>query len=158
MTTGRNSFLQKAQLLHQITESRNAIAELLENLSNEKLDEIADQQTGWSIKTLVAHLTFWEFATLDCRCGRATTESLKDIPAINAELLTQTRSLSAEEVLHKFHHFEEKLIIEISNLTEGELLAPAPWPDRKPLWEHLLDDTVVHYEEHKIKLIQWCAG
>ena len=47
---------------------------------------------------------------------------------------------------------------DINRLTDGELLEAAPWGDGKTLWEHVVDDTVVHYEEHKSKLIEWCAG
>ena len=150
--------MQKKELVHQIIQSRNEIAQLFESLSEEKMEAIADARTGWSIKTLIAHLSFWEWATLNCRSGKATIDSLKDVPAINAELLSRTQSRTAEEVLHEFQNSGRKLIQEISNFTDDELLGPAPWGDGKALWEHLADDTVVHYEEHKRKLMQWLAG
>jgi hypothetical protein len=150
--------LQKEELIWRIVESRKGIAHLFESLSEEKMEAIADERTGWSIKALIAHLTFWEWATLNCRSGRTTTESLKDIPTINAELLSQTRSRSALEVVREFEDSGKKVMEEVSNFTDEELLGAAPWGDGKTLWEHLMDDTVVHYEEHRGKLISWVAG
>ena len=150
--------MKTADLLHQIVESRNGIAQLCKHLSQERLDAIADELTGWSIKTLIAHLTFWERATLYVRSGFASAQSLRNVPAINAELLSRTRSRSAKEVLQEFQNSGKRLIDEIKNFTDEELLKESPWGDGKTLSEHLLDDTVVHYEEHKGKLVKWLAG
>ena len=94
--------MKKDDLIRRIVESRNALAELWQNVAEEKIDEVADLQSGWSVKTLIAHVTFWERATLDCRAGRASAESLRDVNAINARLLFDTRSRPVNEVLRNF--------------------------------------------------------
>jgi hemerythrin superfamily protein len=149
--------LDKNEFIHRIVSARNKIEQLIENLPEEKLNEIKNQ-SGWSIKTLIAHLTFWERATLDCHCGSASPESLKDVPAINAALVSRTNSRTSTEVVHEFHHHGAVLIEELHQFTDDQMTGPAPWKDDKQLWEHLADDTIVHYEEHEKTLRTWCNG
>lgn len=150
--------MKKDDLIRRIVESRNALAGFWQNLAEEKIDVVVDLQSGWNVKTLIAHLTFWERVTLDCHAGRASAESLRDVDAINASLLFDTRSRTVSDVLSEFSESGKSIIEEINALGDEELLNASPWKDGKPLWEHLADDTFIHYEEHTPKLHRWIAN
>jgi|GEM_PF-5696713 len=147
--------MKKEGLVTRIIQSRSALAELWAGVPDQKLDLEMDHQSGWSIKALVAHLTFWERATLDCRSGRSSPASLKDVPGINSDLLVQARNRTANDVIRDFHESGKQIIDEINRLEDHELQQSSPWNDGKALWEHLADDTFVHYEEHEPKLRKW---
>ena len=106
---------------------------------------------------MIAHLSFWERATLDCSAGMMKPGAFRDIAGINASLITKSQARSVDDVLREFQEARAQVKNEIRRFTEEQLQAPSPWNDGKPLWEHLADDTYVHYEEHESKLRKWIA-
>jgi hypothetical protein len=137
--------MNKQELLMRIRKSRKAIESLC---AKKDLESRAEPSSEWTFKSLLAHLAFWEHATLDVRSASKTAESLKDVHAINADLLAKTKNRTADDVVQEFVRSGEKLLEQINSLADQQLQASSPWGDGIPLIDHLADDTCEHYEEH----------
>jgi len=144
--------MNKKELLNRILESRKPIEVLCERATEQTMELRTETQPEWTLKAFIAHLAFWEHATLDVLSGTRSADSLKDVHAINLELLVKTKRLSASEVLQEFARSGERLIAQINDLTPERLPGEGPWADGISLIEHLLDDTCVHYQEHFEKI------
>ena len=107
---------------------------------------------------MLAHLSYWEHLTLDKLSGRITAASWGDVQATNEELLRKSRNRSVTDVLRGFFESGKRIIAEIERLTDEDLLRESPWGDGKQLWEHLADDTCVHYEQHLPALRSWARS
>jgi hypothetical protein len=140
--------MTKEELIRRIRESRGRIEDLCAKATLQELEDRPDPQSDWTIKALIAHLTFWEHATLDVVAGLASADSLKNVHAINSGLLAKSSEQPVAEVLREFAKSGERLTQQIEALSDEELQEPAPWGDGIPLIEHLADDTYVHYQEH----------
>jgi hypothetical protein len=143
-------------VLQRIKKSRSEIAAICARFHPQQIDALPGPKPDWSTKDLLAHLAFWEFATLN-RLSGAGPKSF-DINKVNAELLRNSRERSVADVMQEFSQSGIRVIQEIEKLTDDDLLGESPWRDRKPLWEHLAYDTFVHYEEHLPSLRAWAAG
>lgn len=147
--------MTKRELLERIRATRSEVENLCRGISEEQLSELPGPKSNWAAKDLLAHLTFWENPTLDKLSGRSKAASWGDVNAINAKLLSESRSRSALEIMNEFLESGKRVILQIEALTDTELMRESPWGDGKALWMHLADDTCAHYEEHLPVLREW---
>jgi hypothetical protein len=109
--------MNKQDLIRQIQESRSALKVLWSRASEQQMSEIPGPQPGWTVKAFIAHLTYWEHATLDRLNGRVLEESWGDVDKINAELLVKAQARSIDEILREFNESGRQIIREIELLT-----------------------------------------
>jgi hypothetical protein len=140
--------MNKEELLARIHESRGRIESLCGEGTETELEKRIEPHSEWTVKSLIAHVAFWEHATLHVRSGFRNAASLKDVHAINSDLLAKTKDRAAKEVVQEFVRSGEALVKHIRALTDEDLQQPSPWGDGISLIEHLADDTCIHYEEH----------
>lgn len=143
------------ELLDRIRKSRGEVKTLIEGAPADQLERLPGPKPEWTAKDLLAHLSYWEHPTLDKRAGRTALASWGDVHATNEELLRKSRRRSVADVLREFAESGQRIIEEIERLSDDDLLNDSPWNDGKRLWEHLADDTCVHYEEHLPALRAW---
>ena len=147
--------MQKEELLRQIKQSRERVELLWADLTPAQLEMPFDRHSDWTVKSLIAHLAFWELATLHILNKRILPEQLKDVHTINSDLLIKAKNRSGVEIIREFAESGERLFREIETLTDQQLQQSSPWNDGIPLIEHLADDTFLHYQEHYEKKKKW---
>ncbi len=119
---------------------------------------------GWSVKDLMAHITFWEDYALQrfAEALRGETPRLlgqvteQEINRVNQEALDAGRAKSLEVVRSEFTQVYAALIAQVEALPDD----PADpfwslWPEPDMPWKLVHWNTYGHYAEHAEMLHAW---
>jgi hypothetical protein len=153
----------KVELLNEIQAEWELLEALLLELDEgQMLDKQA--QDGWSVKDIMAHITYWERLALDrlyaARDGRAMEIELVgswDVDQLNAQVYEKNKDRPLEAVLADTQsvHNEIMTFLEVSKtgFVEGPL--PFDWAEGTPVWQFVVENTSEHYKEHRETLERW---
>ena len=140
-------------LLERIHTSREALAMLWRGLSEEQMIRRPGPQKDWSVKDLVAHVTWWESFILERVTELISGE--KSEPAahqdvLNARVYEQHRDWPLADVLAAFDANWPRLVALISSLSDEQINTPAYYRtyDGVALLPILRAGTFGHYPAH----------
>jgi hypothetical protein len=147
--------MNRQQLLKQLDTAWTAFQESYAGLSDAQLMEPG--VTGqWSVKDLIAHVTWWEEEALQhlpriLTGGRPPRYSLQygGIDAFNAQMTEQTRGLSLADVLRQSEDTHQRLIAYIHSVPEE------PFTRETHFRRRLRLDTYSHYPKHAKAIRAW---
>jgi hypothetical protein len=154
----------KEELLARIESAYLAFDSTLSQIS-----ELQTTQPGvveeWSVKDIVAHITFWqEFLFSQIRAvlqgqsvPKLTSESEAETSRINREAVLQSRSLSWSEVHSNFQHSVRAVLQTVEALSETDLFVPGRFQavDSEALWRCIAGETYEHYQLHTQHVDSW---
>jgi hypothetical protein len=153
----------KAILLDKIrTEWELLEALLLELDERQMLDTSA--QAGWSVKDVLAHITFWERLALDRLYAARFSRSMQlelvdswDVDQLNAKVYGENKDRSLEAVLADTHNTHNEILDFLEGSDAGFVEGPLPfdWAEGYPVWQFVEDNTSGHYKEHRETLEDW---
>lgn len=152
--------MAKPDLIARIRKDRAAIAALWQNLSEGQMLHRPGPQSDWSVKDLVAHLSFWErlmMETISRLRQAAAPRSLAsdaEIDTLNVEVFETNKDRPLDDVLSEFDGQLALVEATIMSLSEVEINDPAHFAqrDNAPLLYHLIGNTFGHYEDHQADL------
>lgn len=157
MTANDNTPMTPHELLEQIHKDREALATLWGGLTEEEMIRCPGPQADWSVKDLVAHVTWWESFILARVTGLIKGE--KSTPAepqdvLNARAYEQYKDRPLTEVLAAFEANWPKLEALISSLNDEQINTPAYYRtyDGVALLPILRAGTFGHYPSHMADL------
>ena len=159
--------LSKIQLLAQMQNERQALLDLLTDVSDEEM-----QQPGvveaWSIKDVLAHLTAWEQLFLgwyQAGVRGETTETpapgftwgWKSLDLLNQQIYEEHRQASLAAVADAFHASYTQLVATVEAMTEAELHNPGvyAWTRKGTLAASLGANSYNHYRWAANLVKQW---
>jgi hypothetical protein len=137
---------RKSSLLNLIRTERTQLEALLNTLSEEQL--LRPDTTGsWSVKDVLAHLTWWEQAMIsEILHGVELDAGLGGEPwsteRANALVVEAKRNTPLSEVLAAFHDSSQQILQMVEGLTEIDLA-------HDEMYTHLANNTGNHYAEHR---------
>jgi uncharacterized protein (TIGR03083 family) len=108
----------------------------------------------WSVKDLIAHLTYWERGMVDILEQIARGEPIQDeegtAAAINDRIYVRNRERPLADVMADFRETHRRLLDALQALPDETLNGPSPFepPDGKRLWEYIAGESFRHYKEH----------
>jgi Protein of unknown function (DUF1706) len=149
--------MNRQQLLKQLDKAWTAFKESYAGLSESQLTQPG--VTGhWSVKDIVAHVTWWEEEALQhlpriLTGGRPPRYSIKygGIDAFNAQMTEQKRGLSLSDVLRQQEETHRKLLDYIQSAPEEQCTRETRFRRRLRL------DTYSHYPKHAKAIRAWRA-
>lgn len=158
--------MAKPDLLARIRKDRAAIAALWQNLTEAQMTHRPGPQSDWSVKDLVAHLSFWEqlmIETISRLKQDLAPQSLASdelVDALNAETFKCNEHRPLAEVLAEFDSQLAQVEAAIEPLTEDEINNAGHFArrDDSPLLYHIIGNTFGHYEDHKHDLERYIAS
>ena len=110
--------------------------------------------TGWTLKELLVHITWYEREMVDMLQARVFKgSSLWEIPLDkrNARILAESQAISQELALSQFHQVHLDLMRQLALLSDADLNDPARFPgmplDWQP-WQVIASNTYEHYTDH----------
>jgi hypothetical protein len=142
-------------LLHTITTAHSTLAELVERISDDRLQDPA--MDDWKGKDVLAHLAWWQDHSAqvieDLRAGATSvdeTDPTITTDDINERVHREHLDDSPHVTRVAFTRSFERLLVAITPLTDDELFRAGRWPwlGGEALVEMLLWDTSRHYEAH----------
>ena len=150
--------ITKAELLEKVRAARAEWEALLAEIDPERSSEPG--VTGdWSIKDIVAHISFWERTVLDgLRTGERGLQG--ELDEINERVFLANRDRPLDELLAEERETYQQLLAAIEALPEDELSAPDrfAWTGGRPVWVLVAGNTCWHYPEHRESIRAWLAG
>jgi uncharacterized protein (TIGR03083 family) len=152
--------MDKARTLAALETRFDEFLAVLAQVPPERMEE-PTLDGGWSVKDLLAHLTFWEWHTLtgiqaglrgarpDWPPGSADT--------INARIYAQSHDRPLAEVLAALHQTHRDFMEQIAALDEADLIEPGRfvWSPRRPVRAWVYEDGYGHYPRHTRQLQEW---
>jgi len=155
-----NPYMAPRDLLDRIRKDREALAALWSGLTKEQMIRRPGPQEDWSVKDLIAHITWWESFILERvtdLMGGARSEPAEHQDVLNARVYEQQEDSPLAEVLAAFDANWPKLEALISPLNDEQLNTPAYYPtyDGIALLPILKAGTVSHYSAHMTDLLAY---
>jgi hypothetical protein len=163
MEAGVDDKRSKAELLEEIQMEWELLEALLMELDEEQMLDTRAQD-GWSVKDILAHITFWERLALDrmyaARDGKPIQIELVgswDVDGLNTQTYNENKERPLDEVLADTQNIHSELM----NVLEGSEAAfiegplPFDWAEGTPVWRFVGENTSWHYKEHRQALEAW---
>lgn len=156
--------MDKTELLEALEDGRQEMIDLIEGLPDEVLIEpgvVGD----WSIKDILAHLTFWEgqIVTLlfQAKSGmpKPTTAHFgkESVDEINKRWYEAGKERVLDIVWQDWTGVRKQTIRRVSEFSDKDLNDPQsfPWLQGVPLHQWILNDSAEHEDEHAGQISDW---
>jgi len=147
--------MTKEQLLAKLERAWAALHESYAGLSDAEMTEPA-VVGGWSVKDIVAHVTWWEEEALThlptILAGKRPPRysvTYGGINAFNAQMTEQKKELPLADVLRWHDDTHRRLLAFIDTVPEEHIARETPFRHRLRL------DTYSHYPEHTRAIQSW---
>lgn len=154
-------FMTRQALLDRIHTTRPAFSALWEGLTPAQMTIRPGPQSDWSVKDLIAHMSWWEasaIARIDTLRNNEEFTPIADFDAVNAEVFEQHKDHDLANVLAEFDAMLPKLEAQIKGLTDAELNEVHQFDFGKLSFLLLYDyNTFGHYAEHTPDLENYVA-
>lgn len=151
------------EFLLEIDQAWGALLSCLEGLSETQMTSLHDN-SGWSVKDHLTHLTAWEQSILFHFQGRPRHQAVgldeaffasRDFDSQNEAIRKQREHLPLNEVLAQLRQTHAELMEFVRPLTDADLARPyrdyppeVPAADRRSLLDLVRGDTSEHFSEH----------
>jgi hypothetical protein len=156
--------MDKTELLEILEDSRQEMMEMIEDLPDNVLLE-----TGvigeWSIKDILAHLTFWEgqIVTLLFQTSngmpKPTTVHFQDksVDEVNKRWYESGKERALDIIWQDWAGIRKQTIRRVSEFNDKDLNDPQrfPWLNGVPLFQWIMNDTAEHEDEHADQIRDW---
>lgn len=157
---------RKSTILARVREGRAEFEAALARLDPAQM-AVARPPVGWSVKDMLAHITFWEQYAID-RWGEALrgetprliTDFSEDyINRLNQEALDAGRAKSWDQVQTEFAQVHAALVAQVEKLPDdpGDPFW-SMWSDPEIVWKLVEWNTYGHYLEHMDTLRAWAGA
>ena len=155
--------MDKTRLLASIQEKYRNLEKTLERVGVERI-EVPSLDGGWSVKDVLAHITFWEQNALRNVDAVLSGEKAERLPgttdSINAKVYANSRDRLLADVWTDFHGTHALLVDRLAEVPEEDFADPKrfSWTRGVPLRRMIRWDTDLHYEEHNKQISAWLEG
>lgn len=153
MTQAQSSAMTPQALLERILTERANLAALWTNLTLEQMERRPGPQPDWSVKDLIAHVTWYEedgMALIDALLRGDEPIWINDVDEVNADTFRRNEFRSLEEVLTDFDAVPHKLEAQLSRISVRELNDASLFPHGRgeALLAYYVENTYGHYDDH----------
>lgn len=151
--------LRVDELIDRIRSSRAALEAALAEFKPE--DMLRAGAGGWSLKDVIAHITWHERQMLGVLQARALVGSdlwNQPLEERNQAIYQENRDLPLETVLSEARATYDSLLQELGRLEDADLHDSARFremPSEWKPWQILADNTYQHYDDHRLGLDGW---
>jgi hypothetical protein len=156
--------MNKEELLTAIHQSHAEIETCCTEATEEQLSQRPGPQPDWSMKDLIAHLTFWEqdmLTTLGNNALKTTPDWNDDTDAVNARVFEANKDRPLDDIRADFRRSLEQICDLMGSLSDADLtdtfVERLKLGDGTPLWKYIADETYEHYHDDHLQDVQTWA-
>lgn len=150
------------ELIDMVKHERATWEALIARIDENRLTQpgVADQ---WSVKDIIAHITWHEREMVDLIKAHALVGSeLWNLPTDdrNAAIYEEIRQQPLEQVLEESTQVYQQLITVLPSLTDQDLTNPESFPGMPPDWQPwmiIAQNTYEHYQDHISNIERWIS-
>lgn len=144
--------MNKEKLLTAIHQCHAEIENCWAEATEEQLTQRPGPQPDWSMKDLIAHLTFWEqdmLTSLGNNALKTTPDWNDDTDAVNARVFEANKDRPLADIQADFRRSLEQICNLVGNLSDADLTDTKQLKlgDGTPLWKYIADETFEHYRD-----------
>jgi hypothetical protein len=158
-------FMDKAAIQEAMRARHGELEETLGLLTEEQMLEPAFEG-GWSVKDILAHVSWWERRTAGrigaWRRGEPVPRLGGNIDKINARVYEENRHRPLADVIEDFHNSFKEIIEQLDGLSDEELRDKGlkdsdgvAWTYGRAIRDFIREDGYYHYAEHNRQIRQW---
>lgn len=156
------------ELLAAVETEHGRLRDAIAQLSDEQLEQ-PRFDGGWSVKDILAHVTFWERRMLYALGSIAESgidvtvvpPEIADIPysetwtdEVNARIFSQSGNRSLADVRADFQRSYADVLARFNTLSPEDVFAPGESPSSRTALGLIVDNTSEHYREHADAILQ----
>lgn len=156
--------MEKTELLEALEDGHQELLEMLQDLPDELL--LKPGVSGeWSIKDILAHLTYWEgqLVTLLFQIQRGVAKpttahfSKDSTDELNQRWYLSGKDRPLEIIWQDWQGVRKQTIRRVTDLDEKDLndIHRYPWLKGVPLFQWILNDTIEHEDQHADQIREW---
>lgn len=152
--------MDKAKLLAFIEREHGRLDDTLALVDEARMLE-PHFEGGWSVKDLLAHVTFWDehaLNTIEAALNNSDPYQLEGTTdKVNADAFEERRNRPLQDVIADYRSVYATLLERVTMLQEEDLTDPKRfrWTKRLPLRRLIRWDTDLHYAEHNRQIRAW---
>lgn len=144
--------MNKNELLQTIHKCRDEIEACWEGATEEQMTARPGPQADWSVKDLIAHLTFWEQDVLTSLGNSAlgtTPDWNADTDAVNARVFEANKDRPLTDIQADFRRSLEQICDLVGGFSDADLTDTERLKlgDGTALWQYIADETYEHYRD-----------
>ena len=156
------NYMGADELLERARIERAELASLWRGLSDEQMTRRPGPQPDWSVKDVIAHITWWEGAMVNWVKRALSGEMLTRTETpdeINARVHADNRDLPLDTVMEMFHASFPLVEVLLERLDDDEINDAAVCNIRDmPLLYFIVGNTFAHYADHVEDLRAYVEG
>lgn len=155
--------MKKAELLDSIRSRRREWDEALAGVAEER-NQVAGASGEWSVKDVVAHVTWWESQTADMiQTKTLSNDKIWQMPqdARNHAVYMENRDRPLDEIREESRAAFLWLIASIESLEDHDLADPGRYrnmPSEWTPWRVIVANSYAHYYQHIPDIRAWAEG
>jgi hypothetical protein len=145
--------MKQQELIDGIKAGREQLERLWAGLDEAQMTRRPGPQSDWSVKDLIAHLTYWEQFAIDLielssNGGEPVPDS--DGDTINARVLAANYDRSLADIQSDFARSQQAFETLVTRLSDAELNAMPrfKWDYNQTIGELLASESYQHYTDH----------
>jgi len=155
--------MNRNELITAIANGRIHVESYWAGLDESALTHRPGPQPDWSVKDLIAHLTYWPKSLVaDVQAslqGKIPPSVANPVPTddLNARVFAENRDRPLAAILADFHAAIEQVIEMVQALSDEDLNDPNrfDWMSGDPLVQRISWETLEHFDEHLTELRAW---
>jgi len=145
--------MTQQELLNGIRDGREQLESIWAGLDEAQMTRRPGPQSDWSVKDLIAHLTYWELLPIDAiETSPSGGEPVPDpgTDVVNAQVLAENYDRSLADIRADFERSRREFEALVAKLSDEELNAMPrfQWEYEVTLGELLAGESYEHYAEH----------
>jgi uncharacterized damage-inducible protein DinB len=155
--------MTKEKALASLVESRQALHQAIEGLSEEQMTQVQVEGT-WTVKDVIGHVSAWEELLAQPMRGYAeggvfACDVIADYLAFNDEDAARKRDVPLDEILSQATAVRQDLVAAANELSAEQLEAEVtyPWGSTGTVMQGL-SGLAVHEMEHAGAIQEWRQG
>lgn len=153
--------MAKDTLIEQIRAGREEITALWRGVDEAELLRRPGPQEDWSVKDLIAHLTYWEQHMINnvkmLLKGESPEYVSDNLDAINARVFEDNKDRSLADIQADYERSLGEVIAQIEAMSEDDIYNPQKftWTKGESLVPMIAGDTYEHYQDHIDDVRKW---
>ncbi len=147
------TYITGKDLIARVTKERAEFAKLWDDLTDEQMTQRPGPQSNWSVKDLIAHLTWWEQHMVKCvtlATSGGTVVYDETIDEANERVFEEKKDIPLDLVLVEWKASFPTVIKLVESLSDSQINdSSVANIEDKALLNPLIGDTFGHYKMHR---------
>lgn len=153
--------MNKETLIATIRANRASLTALWAGATDEQLITRPGPQPGWSVKDLIAHITYWEqdmLANLDA-VYKGQPPFWSDVDETNDRVFTANRTRDLADIQAAFQQSLAQVLAHVASLSQAQLEDSRilGLENGTTVSDYVSQETFKHYEQHRGDVRAWAA-